>query len=119
MVFRTLPPLRDNGYAICTNPGAWEPRDADVAELERRLALPRQAGPLNTFVRYYAGIYQSGVRLIRGQFVKIGSFAEFRRPERHIVSELEFPLIADGGCGVVNVEYNPQTRATRVFCNGV
>ena len=119
ILFRRLEPGHEGGYTICAEPGAWEPTESDIDDLERRLALPRGADRLNRYERYYAGITRSGERLILGELV--GDFGAKRpttRPGRYIISEVEFPLVADGGCYVIRLEYNPRTRRASVECNG-
>lgn len=112
-----VPPTDDafEIYARCNRVGAWTPNAAEIAELERRLALPQGAAPLGRYARHYAGIADSGVRLIRGVFV---DFAGATTPGIVVESEVELPLIAEDGCSAIVVEYNSETKLGSARCSG-
>jgi hypothetical protein len=100
--------------------GTWTPTQADVARLENGLKLPiapTPSGPLKDYARYYAGILKNGHRMIRGELV---AFDPGQRGSVHITSEDKFPVIMDGGCGVVNFLYDVQTaKFVSMGCNGL
>jgi hypothetical protein len=102
-------------YPRCNQPGGWTPSATEIAELERRLVLPQDAAPLERYARHYAGVTDSGVRLIHAVFVDVDGTT----PGVVIESEVELPLVADGGCGAINLDYNPATKQGSVRCNGI
>ena len=105
---------------LCAADARWTPTQADIVRLESGLKLPMAptpSGALKDYARYYAGIVQNGHRMIRGEFV---AFDAAQRGSVHITSEDKFPVIMDGGCGVVNFVYDVQTGKTvSIGCNGL
>jgi hypothetical protein len=99
---------------------SWSPAKADIAHLESGLTLPMvpsPSGPLKDYARYYAGIVQNGHRMIRGELV---AFDARQRGSVHITSVDKFPVIMDGGCGVVNLLYDVETgKIISIGCNGL
>lgn len=128
---RRLPPLRGEGcianvdippqndafllFPRCNRPGGWTPGAAEIADLERRVVLPQGARPLDRYARHYAGVTDSGVRLIRAVFL---DFAE-GTPGINVESEIELPLIVEDGCAAIDVEYNPETKLSSVRCHRI
>jgi hypothetical protein len=100
-------------YARCNRPGGWTPNAAEIADLERFIALPAGAEPLERYARHYAGVTDSGVRLIKG--VLMAAPASSRGIA--LGSEIELPLIAEDGCAGIEVEYNPETKLASVHCH--
>src|SRR5947208_157134 len=84
---------------------SWKPTRGQVRELERRVRLPQGADPLQTYERYYTGVFDQGQKAIYGVFV--GLQAMPRTGSSQVVAAADIPLIADGGCGVLIVEYFP------------
>jgi hypothetical protein len=84
---------------------------AQIEELESRLVMPDGAsGPLRSYTRYYAGIFENGRKVIDGELVEA---AETRRglPGIKIVPDRKFPGdIFDAGCGVIWFTYDPQSH---------
>ena len=109
------PPLNDafQIYARCNEPGGWTPGTQDIADLERRLALPKGAGPLNRYARHYAGVTESGIRLIRGVLVNSPTSS----PGIFVGSEIELPLVAEDACNAIDVAYNPETKLSSASCH--
>ena len=97
--------------AIVLEDGRRSP--TQIAELERRLAMPEGTAPLARYARHYAGITESGVRLIRGVLLDAADSA----PGVAIESEIELPLIETDGCGAIEVDYNPATTLASVHCH--
>ena len=99
---------------------AWTPTRADIARLENGLILPTvptPSGPLKEYARYYVGIIRNGRRMIRGELV---AFDPAQRGSVHITTEDRFPVIMDGGCGVVNFLYDVETaKVVSIGCNGL
>ncbi|HCH0556903.1 hypothetical protein [Pseudoxanthomonas winnipegensis] len=101
--------------SACTGPGA---KDLDGAQLvkalEQQVKLPQDASPLSDYTRYYK-LTAEGVLV--GVYIK--GFDGGDR-QAHLVSERELPLILDGGCNVIHVQYDPgANKVLRVFCNGI
>ena len=98
----------------------WTPTRADIVRLENGLKLPiapSPPGPLKDYARYYAGIVQNRHHMIRGELI---AFDAAQRGSVHITSEDKFPVIMDGGCGVVNLLYDVETAKTvSIGCNGL
>jgi hypothetical protein len=105
---------------LCAADAGWSPTQADIMRLENGLKLPMApspSGPLKDYARYYAGIVQNGHRMIRGELV---AFDAAQRGHVHITTEDKFPVIMDGGCGVVNLLYDVETGKTvSIGCNGL
>jgi hypothetical protein len=97
--------------------GAWTPSTEQIAELEGGLRIPQtlEAGPLQDYVRHYAGVTEFGRRIIVGVLVKK---SPDDKPGVYIGNEAELPRIADGGCGIVTVRYDPSSKEIRARCNG-
>jgi len=143
-----MPPLRGDGcvtnsepghgtwvHLNCARPGAWTPSDRQIAELEGLLRFPVTLGGLfrpgglsnpspgekglvlHDYARHYAGVTEGDRRVIVGEFVAAGWFDEIAGI--YIGSDAELPHIADGGCGVVTVRYDPSTKEIKSRCNGV
>lgn len=86
-------------------------------EVEQRVRLPDGSQPLNEYARYYAIDGQGRVVAIYTTFVEPDLPAGQRR---WVGDQSKLPGISDGGCGVVNVLFNPATRKVEeAFCNGV
>jgi hypothetical protein len=126
-----MPPLQGEGcvsgsdtggrwlYFRCARPGAWTPSDAQIAELEDALLRSELLHGIGwtAYARHYAGLKVGDRRpVIVG--VLVASFNEDERPGIYVESEAELPMIADGGCGVVGVTYDPSARAIMAGCNG-
>jgi hypothetical protein len=104
--------------AAQTAAGEWSPTPAMVATIEHRMVLPPGAdGPLDTYDRYYTGVKRGGRKLIEVELVDLfkqaGSISSV-----HIVSESTMPAIGDGGCGVINFDYDVERKALgEPWCN--
>jgi hypothetical protein len=100
----------------------WTPTRGDIAHIEAGLKLPMvptPSGPLKDYERYYAGIVRNGHRMIRAEFVALGITPQ-ARGQVHITSEDKFPVIMDGGCGIVSLLYDVEAgRIVSVGCNGL
>jgi hypothetical protein len=91
----------------------WVPTTAQVQELEKHLTQP-VASKLALSTRYYFGFYEHGRRVIRGEILHPEMEHD---PTIHI--DQNFPLIMDGGCGVITLSYNPATHTVLSSrCNG-
>ena len=88
-----------------------------LESLVRIPADPHRRTPLTVgqYKRYYTVTFVKGRRMIWGYFVlsdKPGIY--------HVASRYNFPMINDGGCGVVQVLYDVEAKRIDVLaCNGV
>lgn len=91
-----------------------EPSEAEIHVIESSVVMPRGARPVSAFARYYASAQRGSHRIIRGVYVLDDG-------DRIVVTTAEkLPVIFDGRCSVVTVEYDVQTAAfLQVSCNGV
>jgi hypothetical protein len=95
----------------------WLPDMGTVAKLEAQINMPSGTRPLNAYVRFYTG-YQNapGQRTIHGVLLaheindSLGPDWEGTRPV-NIVPFRRFPLINDGGCSNLHVEYDMRANA--------
>jgi hypothetical protein len=101
------------------------PTVAEIAVVERAVQLPAGARPLGDYVRHYtfrpARAHGRQPNVIAGIFVvpglEMGKWN--RRPGAYGAAILPTPHIADGGCAVVHVFYDPEARRMiGAFCNG-
>lgn len=114
--------------------------------IEEQIRLPEEARPLDSYARYYAagpkgevtGVYvvpfpdigpddmceevaedmtTRTVACSRSE----GSANSLKAGERRwLDNHRNLPVVLDGGCSVVTVEFNPATREVeQVICNGV
>jgi hypothetical protein len=86
----------------------WTPSDAQIAELEDLL------GHYASYARHYAGVVEGERRIIRGILVK----GDKKPPGIYVESAVELPGIADGGCRVINVKFDPSNKKLDWWCNG-
>jgi len=99
-----------------TATGSWRPDRSLIAEIEAKLVMPEGAGPLSGYARQYTGVTEGGRAKVRGSFIAYG-FVPRSTPPVTIVKEL-VPLIEDGGCAVVNLEFDVASTEMRLACNG-
>lgn len=92
------------------------PRDP-ISYLESRVELPEGAEPLEAYDRYYANTRLGDREVIRGVYLLRSSFGDRERsgmtPDagrpRVFRGEAEdLPIVADGGCAVINVYFDIQ-----------
>lgn len=103
--------------AATTPPGTEaQAREELMDRIERQVRLPEGAAPLASYARYYAWQDRGdGYRKVIGVYLGVGE----RTPGRRWVTENEFPLILDGGCGMVTLSYDVAAqRIEHVTCNG-
>jgi len=82
--------------------------------IEAIVTLPEDAGPLSDYERLYAESQNGRVRAL------YYSGSEKRGQRRWISDYNQFPLIADGGCGVIWISFDPKmNKVLSVTCNGV
>lgn len=112
--------------------GTWTPDLRAISALEAQIRTPAGApepiGPMADYARFYVGVTIGGRRMIRGELVHaprecpqpvrdVGVFCAY---QAGIHLNEEFPSILDGGCGIVNLLYDPAARRiVWIRCNGV
>ena len=91
-------------------------QQAIMDRIERDVRLPEGAGPLASYARYYAWQERGdGVHKVIAVYVRLDNHA----PGRRWATETEFPLILDGGCGMITLSYHvTEQRIEHVTCNG-
>lgn len=117
-------PAQDNGNgapstapaAPAASPATDAGQQAIMDRIEREIRLPEGAAPLATYARFYAWQERGdGVRKVIAVYLGVGE----RTPGRRWVTESEFPLVLDGGCGLITLSYDVAAqRIEHVTCNG-
>jgi len=93
----------------------WTPTTQQISDVEARLTLPEGSKPLAVYARYYSGQIVLGHHMLVGEFV-LGD----EEPGVRVVNPGKAPKILDGGCSVVNLNYDVEKRkVVEIFCNGV
>ena len=93
---------------------AWTPDRTVIEEIEHAVSLPAEAKPIVQYSRYYAGAVRHGIRVV------VGIWITGLDVSRIVPSAADLPVIYDGGCGIVNIEYDVKRhRFVKVYCNGV
>ena len=93
---------------------AWTPDRKVIEEVEHTVSLPAGAKPNVQYSRYYAGAVRNGTRVV------VGTWITGLDVSRIVRTEADLPVIYDGGCGIVNIEYDlKRHRFVKVYCNGV
>ena len=77
--------------------------------IEGQVVLPKQAGPLDTFRRYY---HREGGKVI-------GLYIAGEKPGRQWVTREEAIGVMDGGCTVINVRLDTRSKRITASCNGL
>lgn len=81
-------------------------------EIESRVVLPKRALPLADYQRFYA-LGEPGK--VRGVYRASSTNAG----ERHWYDDAkQLPEIMDGGCGVLELDYDLTTKRVDVWCHG-
>jgi hypothetical protein len=106
-------------WALCscnrdpTVAGQWKPSKSQVEELEKHLVSPAPHD-LSQSSRFYFGYKDGQRRVIRGEIM---SWNPQEDTKIHITPN--FPIVKDGGCGVIHLDYDPESeRITSIQCNG-
>jgi hypothetical protein len=83
---------------------------AIMDKVERQVKLPPGAAPLSQYERYYA--YSTNWDVL-AEYVRGTNKREW------VADRKSFPMISDGGCGVVTVRHNLRSGHSDAWCNGV
>ena len=112
-------PAQNNQSApkAATPPNTEEQARIELMDrIEREVRLPDGAGPLASYARSYAWQQRAdGFRKVVAVYDSLTGAA----PGRRWVAETEFPLVMDGGCGLISLSYDVAAqRIEHVTCNG-
>ncbi len=83
--------------------------------------MPAGARPVADYLRFYTGDRKDGRPVVLGTFVQQGLWDLLQRPAApiNIVKKADMPIILDGGCAVVNLEFDTQRKQiVSISCNG-
>ena len=96
--------------SACTDRDA-DPHDKLMNRIEEQLVLPQGAEPISKYDRFYT----------RDGKIVVGTLVLGKSGSRSWVKSIsDLPQVFDGGCGVINVRYNPKSDTVEnVHCNGV
>ena len=91
------------------------PSEDEIVALENAIRLPDGSKPLGQYRRFYAGKVEDGKHMIAAVFKLDPSNAAIR-----VVDLAHLPVVFDGGCSVVDVQYEVESRSfLGVRCHGV
>jgi hypothetical protein len=118
-------PLLLSSFTLFVYSQTWTPDTAAIAKLESSIkpgAIPRwgngHSPVITDYARYYTGATMNGESVILGEFVAPSGSAY--KGVYVVHSEVQFPMILDGGCGIVHVVYSVKAqKLVSVGCNGV
>jgi hypothetical protein len=85
------------------------PTIAEIRSFEKKVRMPRGAGSLRRYVRYYYAVAQPDGRSVAGIYVAKGWLKPSEIPAGGIAivaAESDIPVPEDAGCEVVFVEYD-------------
>jgi len=91
-------------------------------QIERQVQLPAGSRPLAKYARYYAFDKRGRVVAIYTTYLE-PDYKSLNLPAGHrrwVSEEGKLPAISDGGCGVVEVHFDPATNEViGTACNGL
>lgn len=102
-------------FSSCARPEDRR-RAALMQQVDRTVRLPSGSGILNSYKRYYT--YGDNGDVL-GMFVSRDFDRDAAGERQWVENYKRFPIISDGGCGVVNVRFNVKTSKSETWCNGV
>jgi hypothetical protein len=102
------------------------PTAKEINLIERSVSLPKGAGPLSSYQRFYRYETQYGKKGIGGDYFLKGMIPRLHDrivlpwddlpASAHSVPEGVGPIVSDGGCGHIGIFFNFSTKATRAIC---
>ncbi|RYD74157.1 MAG: hypothetical protein EOP84_20355 [Verrucomicrobiaceae bacterium] len=108
------------------DPALGAPTHEEISFIERTVTMPAGSNPLVSYFRVYARTVREGQTLVLGQYMMGAHFERedrtiFREisPSVFVVDEENLPLVLDGGCDVVIVEYDAHLERVGAACSGV
>jgi hypothetical protein len=95
----------------------WLPDRKTIEEIESAIAMPPGAQPLANYRRRYGGEIEAGHHVIWGYFL-LPTWAP-NDPPIAIVGHRPVELVEDGGCSVVTLKYDANSKTILwIQCNG-
>src|SRR5216683_1484350 len=108
-----FPPL-----AQAASSRSWLPDRGTIDEIEAAIAMPAGAHPVAAYLRFYTGDRKDGRPVVLGTFV-LRDLLQRPAAPINIVKKADMPIILDGGCAVVNLEFDTQRKqVVSISCNG-
>ena len=87
----------------------------DISTIESNIALPKGAHPLAAYSRYYFITDVDGLNQLIGYYF----YENAKNPGIHWIQPNSLPMMADGGCRVVHIEYDLiNEKLLKARCNG-
>ena len=87
----------------------------DILTIESNIALPKGAHPIATYSRYYYITDVDGLNKLIGYYL----YENAKNPGIHWIQPNSLPMMADGGCRVVHIEYDLiNKKLLKARCNG-
>ena len=87
----------------------------DILTIESNIALPKGAHPIATYSRYYYITDVDGLNTLIGYYLNENA----KNPGVHWAQPNSLPMMADGGCRVVHIEYDLiNKKLLKSTCNG-
>src|SRR5262245_4698462 len=112
-------PFAASAFQLCVSQEAaaleqWTPSQRDIADLEKLATMPqRSPKPLMSYRRFYSGTFRDRKRLV------VGILLAFEPSGIEIVKFEDLPVIFDGGCSIIHVEFVVDTKSfASISCNG-
>ena len=90
-------------------------------KIEMHIEMPKGSSPIGDYARYYASDDRQRVvaEYIMTVDPKNRTYDLPIGKRRWVDDARNLPLINDGGCSVVSVEFDPKTGKVEAGCNGV
>jgi len=113
LVTTLFPPL-----AQAASSQSWLPDRRTIDEIEAKIEMPAGARPVADYLRFYTGDRKDGRPVVLGTFV-LRDLLQRPAAPINIVEKPDMPIILDGGCAVVNLEFDTQRKQiVSISCNG-
>lgn len=120
----SLPVLLAFVASVASPSSHWKPDMPTVQALEQLLIMPKRAGPLDSYVRFYAGAVEKGSFVVYGVYLSkaVVESSRTRWPGqgsiRIVNTSDDLPMVYDGECSNISVAWNIDEAAPRVACDG-
>jgi hypothetical protein len=100
--------------AVPAEESEWVPAESLVREIDAEIQLPDGAFPRSEYARYYAPFTRKDLRSLVAVYIHDPQQAGVK-----LVKRTEMPVVLDGGCSVIRLQYDVQARKLLVIaCNG-
>lgn len=107
------------GLMACATAAAEPVALETIATMEAQAQMPRGAEAIEAYDRYYAAHRIDDRTVVRGVFLLRSSFGDIDRAGMTAVPDMpnvyrgaaeDIPVVADGGCAVVTMYFDPQSN---------